>query len=87
MTEKQYGDGYYSDTNDKTQILLEKNVKIKTVQDFLSEVKEDKEIIQEETGLQVDGCEIQPKTKRKKEDAEVIRDIKKEVTNQIKKAV
>lgn len=80
MTEKQYGDGYYSDTNDKTQILLEKNVKIKTVQDFLSEVKEDKEIIQEETGLQVEDCEIQPKTKRKKEDAEVIRDIKKEVT-------
>ena len=44
-----------------------KNVKIKTVQDFLSEVKEDKEIIQEETSLQVEDCEIQPKTKRKKE--------------------
>lgn len=81
MSEKQYGDGYYTDVNDKTQILLEKNVKIKTVEEFLDEVKE--EVIEqplEELTIEPEEFEIKTKVKRKKEDTEVIKDIKKEVT-------
>lgn len=81
MSEKQYGDGYYTDVNDKTQVLLEKNVKIKTVQEFLNEVKEEViEQSEEEFAIETEEYEIKPKIKRKKEDTEVIKDIKKEVT-------
>lgn len=80
MLEKQYGDGYYSDINDKTKILSEKNVKIKTVEEFLNEVEDTIEEPKNDIAITPEGYEIQPKTKRKKEDTEVIRDIKKEVT-------
>lgn len=78
--EKQYGDGYYSDVNDKSAILLEKNAKIKTVKEFLDEVQETVEERKNEIAIEPEEYEIKPKTKRKKEDTEVIRDIKKEVT-------
>lgn len=81
MSEKQYGEGYYTDVDDKTQVLLERNVKIKTVEEFLNDVKEDAvQEVNEEITLEVEEYEIRNKPKMKREDSQVIKDIKKEVT-------
>lgn len=81
LSEKQYGEGYYSDVDDKTQVLLERNVKIKTVEEFLNDVKEDNlQETNEEITLESEEYEITSKPKIKREDSQVIKDIKKEVT-------
>lgn len=77
-SEKEYADKYYSDIDDKSKILAEKNIRIKTVEEFLREAKDETD--ESDDIIISDGYEIKTKSKRKKEDSEVIRDIKKEVS-------
>lgn len=73
ISQKEYGDGYYSDIENKNA-LEEKNEKIRTVKDFLEDIED------EIPNDAIVAEEYEIKTKRKKEDTDVIREIKKEVS-------